>query len=843
MTMDLPTCPACGQSVLDDDPQVCPFCGASMSGKPGTKPTAPAKGAAPPPAAKQSAAKKKKEIDPFAIEASTHKAVARVALRPAPGRSHAVKCPMCETEGFIPESAAGKLVKCANASCMVPLFEAPPIVAEEPEPEPVKKTSPLLVVILLLVIGGGGFGIYQTMFSNSGSAPLPPGPGDGLTSGNNFGGQPRPPEDNESPEKDPDEPVKPAIDLAAFRQTMIERTMHDIATSRERNGSRNRSRPFCRQQIAETYARIGQTARAIEQLEHIDKSNTEIYFQERLPPLVEIGWQQLAAGDRTALEETLKQAEKAGAETDHVSRPRFDRLSSLAALLAASGNLERAKHWTNVATNVSNIPDLEEYERQRQASSQITPLYILPDYKFTPWIDNPLLRRETPEAVTVALLLAGHGREKEAVQWVNALDVRARSDAFSAYINWKASRGESSAEKVEQLLAGQPEVIHVRILSAASSRSREKGNAAAADDFLSKAVAQFEALPKYQELLLPSPHLVIDLKLPDAEPPLHAALAAWELAQAQTAAGQTNEAWASIQYALASCRSIAPSPSALAARPRSVDAPGAEQVKQVLSKELELTNDDAVRRSFNNYTRKLSQLEDPASRRMLWIQAILDTAVDWGLEEQVWEEIRSRFDQTDTDLKESMIRAPLMNKTRQKLEAQNKSAPLEQIKARLGTAPITRDPQRQFVETLDQMIARGNFDGMSEAAKQAQIDRYQIELMLLERIPKMLEDGKTDLCVAMIDSLPDVVLRITSNGTRINDQLVLVREELYYFLGRQVAAMGKGIELAGSFQKIFPTPTEEISLLAGIAVGLKIPETTKAAGDTKAEKETPSGGE
>src|SRR5258708_20177828 len=31
-SMDLPTCPACKQSVLDDDAVECPFCGAPMKG-------------------------------------------------------------------------------------------------------------------------------------------------------------------------------------------------------------------------------------------------------------------------------------------------------------------------------------------------------------------------------------------------------------------------------------------------------------------------------------------------------------------------------------------------------------------------------------------------------------------------------------------------------------------------------------------------------------------------------------------------------------------------------------------------------------------------------------------
>ena len=39
--MDFPVCPACGQSVIDDDVEDCPFCGSSMTAKLGAKPAAP----------------------------------------------------------------------------------------------------------------------------------------------------------------------------------------------------------------------------------------------------------------------------------------------------------------------------------------------------------------------------------------------------------------------------------------------------------------------------------------------------------------------------------------------------------------------------------------------------------------------------------------------------------------------------------------------------------------------------------------------------------------------------------------------------------------------------------
>ena len=66
---------------------------------------------------------------------------------------------MCETAGYVPTSAAGKEIRCANPKCLVPVFTAPGIQrkkADEPAPE--KKGLPIILLVtlgLLLVLGGG----------------------------------------------------------------------------------------------------------------------------------------------------------------------------------------------------------------------------------------------------------------------------------------------------------------------------------------------------------------------------------------------------------------------------------------------------------------------------------------------------------------------------------------------------------------------------------------------------------------------------------------------------------------------------------------------------------------
>src|SRR4051812_13176390 len=152
--MDLPTCPACKQSVLDEEAVECPFCGAPMKGgasaarpgaaakppaakSPAARPGTSKTGSSPDIAARSSAGRGRPEKtddepaapaaddDPFAIDPSVAASAIPVSRQPGPGKPLEVVCPMCETKGFVSLKAAGKQVKCCNPQCMVPIFTAP----------------------------------------------------------------------------------------------------------------------------------------------------------------------------------------------------------------------------------------------------------------------------------------------------------------------------------------------------------------------------------------------------------------------------------------------------------------------------------------------------------------------------------------------------------------------------------------------------------------------------------------------------------------------------------------------------------------------------------------------
>lgn len=816
--MDLPTCPACGQSVLDENPETCPFCGASM--KKGGK-SQPKSDAGATKSAGKSAEKKTpagKDEDPFAIETSAQKAAVRVALRRSPERDYRVQCPMCETVGYIPKSAAGRSVKCANPSCMVPVFEAPEIKEEaEPEPEPSKGTSPAIIGAAVMMMAVAGFSVWYFMIRDPNAGkddiviPVPD---------RNQLTEVKPPAENTTdPEKVEPEP-EPEFDFVAFRQTMLDKTMQEIARSRERNSQPNRP-PDCRQLLAETYARLNQIENAQDQLPHIDKLDRRSLFNKRLSPLIAIAWKQQ---DPEEVKNTITEAERAAEGVPSAGRSRFDNLSALAALLVAQDRSTDARRWIEKAVNDANINDPVRKERLRQASSHLRVLRDVPDYPFSPLLDHPAHRWAQPEWVTVTMLLAGHGQDEKAVAWARSSPrERVRGDSLLAFSRWKILQGKMSAADVEQLVKEEPPVNQIRILAEASSQFHDLGDRESAAKLLTAATVGVDSFTAAEEFQFPSPPRILKLELPDPAPVMNRVLALSALARAQVDNGETEKGFETVQTALKMCRSIAPSPSALASRPHDQDDPGAEAVEQALKEKLNLNSDNQVRKSFNDYVSQLKSFEETSQLRFQAEEALLSEAVFWGLAPRVWEEMQARIDETDNDLKEPWLESKLLPEVANALQAENSTQQLNELNRRTGNRLPDRDPQLRLISDLDQMIEKRNFSNLKQAIEQSGIDRERLEATLVDRLRRHAGEGQFELMAQLIQALPERLIRKATD-------LSLVREDLYFLLGRIAAQSGEAREIIPLVNKQVPSPTEEISLLAGVAIGLE--DSRKAAKTT-----------
>lgn len=815
--MDLPSCPSCGQSVLDENPETCPFCGADMSAQGGKASAGKKKQAAPEKKKKQLASK---DEDPFAIETSSQKAAVRVALRKAQGRTHEVKCPMCETKGYVPESAAGKPVKCANPSCMVPVFEAPKVEKKE-EPVEEKSGPPIFMMVFgVVMLSAVGFAVWFFVL-RTGEEELDP---------NELVQRANPDLPNQStpieyepifeddPKEDPQE--KEPFNPVSYRQELLDTTIQSIARERTHNSQPNRPSD-CRQLLAETYARINQLENAKDQLPHIDKQNPDVFFGQRLVPLIEIIWREQDAAKR---KELLEEAERAAAQTPTAGRDRFDNLSGLAAILVREGRPADAEKWLDFAIREANISNPERLDRLRQSSAQMRVLRDIPSYPITPFIDHPSHRWHQPEWITVTMLLLAHNEDQKAIEWVRrADDDRVRADALLAYSRWKARLGEMTPEQLIELVKDEQPAVKTRILADAAAFYMLGGQEESARKVLTVAAEQLENLAGGTEFQIPSAVELINLKLPETSPILNRVLALSALARGQAATGEKDKAWQTLKQAIALTRSIGPTPPAIAARPQNQNQPGADRIKQELREKLELPNDNAVRIQFNAYASKLDELKPLAQLRIKTLEALFREAILWGQSVKVWQELESRIDESDDNLKEPYLNSSILSEVKAALEADSATAQLKELERRTGTSLPARESQLQFLAKFDEMIVKKDFQDLIKVVNESGIDRERLQISLADRLLPLAESGEFKLVVGALQSLPR---RITA--TRMD--LTVMKEELYYFVGRTAGQIDQPRELQQLVAKQLPAAVEEVSAYSGICVGLDVTKSeTKTA--------------
>ena len=357
--MDLPTCPACGQSVIDDDATACPFCGASLSDKPGSagsRPSAPA----PQAESKQQISKRAAgptetdDDNPFGAVPTAAQTAIHATRKPARGCLLKVVCPMCETTGFVPGKAAGRDVRCANPQCLMPVFTAPKAESEatsqaDAQPEPAAPSpAPVGLYIgaaVVTVIVGGCIWAYflsGTRQVDQATFNLPPpiepssDPFD-VTAETSANADAHGPSDTVEPGATPT--FVAADIIKAAPQEMIVQA---------RSGE-TRDKAWCRRLIADAFARIGQTKQARAELDHLLKIAPESGYY-RVDPLVTMAWQELAAGDVESARSIANEASSLAENLPNIGPRPLSTAAGLAARRAAANNSSK----TTAATCRSN---------------------------------------------------------------------------------------------------------------------------------------------------------------------------------------------------------------------------------------------------------------------------------------------------------------------------------------------------------------------------------------------------------------------------------------------------------------------------------------------------------
>ncbi len=437
--MDLPTCPSCGQSVLDDEPVSCPFCGAAMDGSSGpTKDPAPKKPTPAPPKKKPSSKPAKvakatndKDVDPFDIAASPQ---ARRAIACAPKRTKSrpmpVKCPMCDTKGYVPRSAAGKQVKCWNKECMVPLFNAPvpegarkpsssasvsekAVQQEERLKTPTQVRSPMVmygVIGAVALVAGLGLKFYLDREPNLDhlNKPISLAP----TTVDNV-----PDEDETEGMTNPEADPEPKAESSAV---MIERLAYAIVDSAR--VSTNRDKPLCRRYSGEAFERIGQQERAEKEFAQLlvvsrQRDRNDDYY--RILPRSRVYWQAVAVGDQDLATSTFEQIQADASTLPTSGALAIEGTIQWASVLAHRELLAESKAAVDrmvVDNTVRAQQDLQQSavwlamtdSAAEQGQGSVTPMRVL--------------TMQQPVAVAVAGELARHSQLVAAIAWAKLWD-------------------------------------------------------------------------------------------------------------------------------------------------------------------------------------------------------------------------------------------------------------------------------------------------------------------------------------------------------------------------------------------------------------------------------------
>lgn len=645
--MQLPTCPSCGQSVLDDDVADCPFCGGAMDGsragsarqKPSAAAAAPAETPREPPRKSASASAVGRgraqivvdEDDPFGMAESGSSGAVQAAPRPSRGRLQKVICPMCEKPGFIPRTALGKSVRCANPKCMVPVFTATTEdsndsgrtvrLADQEEAArraelsiTPRRRSPVMVyaVIGIAVLAIGGFAAFQ--FGGKSDAPKELN-GVDLSRFSAFA------EEEDQAQREQQERQKQQENAARNRKDHLAEKQINQLIALARQSPRDKA--LARRYAADLWLRLGRSQEAATELSQLVKVNRRSSFYSIIPYVSEY-WRAQERGNSTAAETALAAAMS---ELKQSSFPASGRAAAEAVLTIATAMVaegQQAEALQLISSRQQDQSILSERD------SMITQAWLFLadmslDRQLTPPSVLHSLQWHAPLHTAVAGGLAGHACWQQAAEWAAAAgDPQQQADCFLVIAGFAAQLRPPA--EVTQLLLSQADAIPVPALSiraraAIAAAARKSDSAAACQQQLAQLqVPETPAVPGIGELLRTGSTTNRDSML--------VAMAAAETTVALLTLDQQEAAATTLDILLRSAAAVAPSTSELRllANQAKLKAAAVRQAVRTEMRESDERKLDSLVRKYDSRLEALSAAAEDRRAQLVFLLSRITAA-------------------------------------------------------------------------------------------------------------------------------------------------------------------------------------------------------------------------
>ncbi|MEZ6042908.1 MAG: zinc ribbon domain-containing protein [Planctomycetaceae bacterium] len=647
--MDLKFCPSCGQSVLDDEAVACPFCGAAMDGsdkgkrkapqgkpqKPPAKPSSekrvadPAKGAKPAPVGIKPIKATTDEEDPFGLGGGGPASNAIQALpKPAKGCLHRVICPMCEKPGFVPKSAIGKQVRCANEKCMVPVFTAPDPNAKPAPKAPARRTpvEPVAAAggtsksgsnsMVMYGIAGAvtiGLGIGVAAYLNQ-----PPAIPEDLTKGieyvpGSFGPDPA---DIEAKEKKARE--KAAAEAAANdpRAKAESYAMQMIQSARH---AANRDKAYARRLTADVFLRTGNEKAAEKEFSQMLTVDRQAGYYQIEPRVLDY-WRRKREGNADAAKASLTKATALIGDIPRNGRMALESSMSIASVLLAEGRadevnaiIEKVRRDDSIIINRDAMAGAAWFFTSASLRSVDRPSLAASD----------VFAWKSPLRTAITADLANHAQFNAAMTWSKqGGDIQEKADAFAIV----AELSELTPEQEQVLSAAAAEVhplVGARVKAIIASHRKSQESLTECDAILIQTPLNGErqTVPSIAETLQLTVRGSLEGDL--------AVAALTEFVQAAIACENNELAEKGLRRLVETAFRIAPPTAETRRAVQEVEKRDSE-VKRRIRSEMRIASDTQVNTTFRNYRRKIDQLAVLAEERRLDLMVSLARIVRGG---------------------------------------------------------------------------------------------------------------------------------------------------------------------------------------------------------------------
>ena len=548
------------------------------------------------------------EEDPFGIgnTAATQTAI-QATEKPDKSRLYKVTCPMCEQVGFVPKSAVGKFVRCANEKCMVPVFKATDSNEKTTERRPARlsddaasakkaaeasqpaKRNPVLIYVIaggvLLALTAAFLVVLKRKPDDSNlRAPI------NIPRNANWESEE---EEAARLEAEADAAAKAAAAVPNPKADVTAMAKQMIILARQPN---LRDKAWARRMTANLFLLTGDAslaARELQQLVVVDRGKA--FY--RIEPHIAQYWKLSTAGEPELAKASLDLAVAEQTGIPATGRAGTEAALSLASALVADGKITEARALiatrrldTTITANRDMMSSLAWFWIADHSRDNVIPVTSATNVMI--WSD--------PLHTAVACDLAMHQRWTEAIAWSVASEspgVVSESLTEIATIAGAAKAPPAVFEQIEKAIPSTSPVIAVRVHAALAAASKNTTQ-------LDAAIAAMNQLPAPEPVKMPTTQQIAEHYSSQRNDELLRATAVAEVVRAALICGDTEKANSSMTRLRAELDAAAPPTREVRMLTLEV-AQNESAARQRISSDLKTTSSSLIDKSFKEYRRHL----------------------------------------------------------------------------------------------------------------------------------------------------------------------------------------------------------------------------------------------